>query len=222
MSFAHLLDTPFLRRAGPSRDPPPAPPVATPPRSDADQQRREYRIRARCPPRPPRPPSDRVARLPDAVLRDPGLTDGEKLTLADVLSLAGAKRWADTLTASLATLAGRHVRTVQRRLKALQARGYLWCWRERAGGRLRVVVLDPALPPRRPLPPEVEAVWRARRLGGAHPAVRDALDAAHRRLRRALLLSTGAGGVATRLSPITGATHLEDRKRARRGSGSPG
>ena len=152
------------------------------------------------------------------MLRDPGLTDGEKVTLADVLSITGARRWADTLTASLATLAGRHVRTVQRRLAALQARGYLWCWRDRATGRLRVVVLDPALPPRRPLPPEVEAVWRARRLGGAHPAVRDALAAAHRRLSRALLLSTGAGGVATRVSPITGATHSDSTKRARRGS----
>jgi hypothetical protein len=149
------------------------------------------------------------------VLRDPGLTDGEKVTLADVLSLAGAGRWADTLTVSLATLAGRHVRTVQRRLAALQARGYLWCWRDRATGRLRVVVLDPALPPRRPLPPEVEAVWRARR--SAHPKVRDALDAAHRRLRRALL-STGAGEVATRLSPITGATHSDSARRACRGS----
>ncbi len=216
MSFAHL-DTPFLRRAGLPRDPPPAAPAAaSPPWSDAGE-RREYRTRARRPPRPPRPSSDRVARLPDAVLRDPGLTDGEKVTLADVLSLAGARCWADTLTASLATLADRHVRTVQRRLKVLQARGYLWCWRDWVTGRLRIVVLDKALPPRRPLPPEVEAVWRARR--SAHPKVRDALDATHRRLSRALL-STGAGGVATRLSPITGATHSESARRASRRSGT--
>ena len=218
MSFAHL-DTPFLRRAGPLRDPQPvAPPAAAPPpRPAADERRRAYLTRARRPPPPPRPPSDRVARLPDAVLRDPGLTDGEKVTLADVLSLAGARRWADTLTASLATLAGRHVRTVQRRLKVLQARGYLWCWRDWVTGQLRIVVLDKALPPRRPLPPEVEAVWRARR--SAHPAVRDALDAAHRRLSR-VLLSTGAGGVATRLSPITGATHSESARRTSRRSGA--
>src|SRR4051794_15728663 len=154
--------------------------------------RRPYVLRRKLPAPPDRP--HHYAKLPRRAWQDPRLHRGAVASLAAILCAAAGRPCFSTLTRSLATAARVCERTMHNHLKLLAAAGYLVLHRVGRRGPLLVTLTGLALVRHRPLPPEVEAVWEARRSG--HPRVRDALAAANRRLRRTLAAVGGPIGIA--------------------------
>ena len=211
MPFAHLLDTPLMRRVehlGPWTG-------VTRPASDAAsevvsaaQAARARRRRPGAPrthrrtriargelPGPKAPLSHEHDRLSRATRADPRLPRSALVVLLALLQLEGmaAREGGDVATfiASVASMAMLFPRRTRDLLRLLEAEGYIQTrrlpgptFRHR---RLRVVVLDKARvgsAPRRgprPKPREVELTWRL--LNSGDPRARDVLDGYYRRGR---------------------------------------
>ena len=211
MPFAHLLDTPLMRRVehlGPWTG-------VTRPASDASAEAVSAAQAARAKRRRPGVPRThrrtRIARgelpapkapLPherDALSRtaraDPRLPPGALRVLLALLQLEAmaAREGEDvaTFVASVASMAMLFPRRTRDLLRLLEAEGYVRTWRlpgrSHRHRRLRVVVLDKArarsVPPRgpRPKPREVELTYRL--LNSGDPRARDALAGFYRRGR---------------------------------------
>jgi hypothetical protein len=211
MPFAHLLDTPLMRRVehlGPWAG-------VTRPASDASAEAvaaaQAARARRRHPGAPRTHRRTRIARgelpgpkapLPherDALSRtaraDPHLPPAALRVLLALLQLEGmaAREGEDvaTFVASVASMAMLFPRRTRDLLRLLEAEGYVRTWRlpgrSHRHRRLRVVVLDKArarpAPRRGPRrkPREVELAWRL--LGSKDPRARDVLAGFYRRGR---------------------------------------
>jgi hypothetical protein len=124
-------------------------------------------LRRKLPAFPDRP--HHYAKLPRRVWQDPRLHRGAVASLAAILCAAAGRPAFPTLTRSLATAARVCERTMHNHLKLLAAAGYLVLHRVGRRGPLLVTLTGMAVVRHRPLPPEVEAVWEARRSG--HPEV---------------------------------------------------
>ncbi len=212
MPPGHPLDTPFIRRAD-NADlgrwlAPPADdrlPAATPRSRRRPRPYQTRRVRGLIPAEPP-PPDTRYSLVASRVQGDHALSDGAKATFARLAGLAGRAGRLDTWVRSLATLAARHIRTVQRHLKALEERGHIRRLRDPATGRLHVLIEAASTPPP-PRPPQAELLHRA--LRSKHPTVLDVAQACVRRLTATLRqCGQGTAGV-TFVSPIKGSTISE-------------
>jgi len=211
MPFAHLLDTPLMRRVehlGPWTGVTRPALDASPEVVSAAQAARARRRRPGAPrthrrtrvargelPAPRAPLPHEHDRLSREVRADPRLPRSALVVLMALLQLEGmaAREGEDvaTFVASVASMAMLFPRRTRDLLRLLEAEGYVRTWRLPGRSfrhrRLRVVVLDKAragpAPRRGPgrKPREVELTWRL--LNSKDPRARDVLDGYYRRGR---------------------------------------